>query len=250
VRLILPFAALLPVACSHLSQQAPGRPGPAVSEQPITFLIPSFTDREGNQIKGPSLQEADRHNADLFRRQNAAWLVPDDGPMDIAPVAVRDKFSHRQTVVKLGRLRLDLSLGEEYGLNSRTRTHSRYKLKSQTGATLAQAESILPAVMDEGLSPRVEVYADADYSSVLVIESRDGSETSCLLFTAGPGTNKWSARRVEIPIRETPSPSPMDFSRPSVVCVRDGKIYIDADGALYAIPFEALKEVPPGFIIG
>lgn len=250
MKLLIALAALLPAACSHVSQQAPGRPAPAVSEQPITFPIPSFTDREGNQIKGPSLQEADRHNADLFRRQNAAWLVPADGPMDIEPVAVRDKFSHRQTVVKLGRLRLDLSLGEEYGLNSRTRTHSRYLLRSTSGRTLAEAESILSSGMDEGIGPRVEAYADADHPSVLVIESRDGSETSCLLFTAGPGTNQWSARRVEIPIRERPFLSPMDFSRPSVVCVRDGKIYFDADGALYAIPFEALKEVPPGFTIG
>jgi hypothetical protein len=224
MNILLPFAALLLAACSHTTYQPP--------------------------VTGPGrdLDAENARNAGDFAREHATFRVAGEIPGDF-PRKEFHTFQKHQTLTSGHGVTLSLSLGAIRSGEQGNRTASRYRLRSATGKILALAESILDSGMNEDSYPGVELFSDPESGDFLIAESRAATGTRCILFTRSAGA--WPVRYVEVPIREEASFSPMHFSRPAIIGLRGGKVYLQTDGATYAIPFDQLKEVTSlGFGIG
>lgn len=234
--------ACLFTSCGHSPQS--GKPI-ADRNEPIWFVPPSISMPDGRVVPFMSVEEANQQNAEIFRRENAAFLTPAVSAGDFARTT-RAGLQRRQTLMHTAGLQLELNLGKEThtapeGTNGH-RTFSRYILKTAAGRILAEAESILAAGLDYEVDPGVSVFSDPAERTLLTMEYRTGSPPRYIIFTAQTEA-AGAVRYVEIPLRVEASVSPMHFSLPNILGIRDGKVYLHEDGQTYAFPLSSLKEV-------
>lgn len=234
--------AWLLASCGHSPQVR--TPIPDRNEQ-IWFVPPSISTPDGRQMPFMSVEEANHQNAEIFRKENAAFRVPSNGAGDFARTTLT-VLQRRQTLVRTAGLQLELNLGTETHTAPEStngyRTSSRYILKSAAGRKFAEAESILAADKGYEVSSGVSIFSDPVERTLLLMEHRQCSMPRYIVFTAQPET-VGTVRYVEIPLRVEASYSPMHLSLPSILGIRDGKVYVREDGQVYAFPLSSLKEV-------
>ena len=191
-----------------------------------------------------SLEEANRHNAEIFQRQNAAFMVPmfSAGTFD---KVTRTKFQGQQTLLRTAGLELELKLGKDTPATSGKngwRTFSRYVLKTSTGRKLAEAESLLSNYEGSEGNLGVSVFSDAAKRTVVIMEHRYGTGPRYILFNA-PTETAGTVRCVDVPLRVEADLSPMHLSLPNILGIREGNIFLQEDGAIFVFPLNRLKEV-------
>jgi hypothetical protein len=235
----LPLLACALAGCGHtLPADKPGWPGP---DDQVGFVPPLVRTSDGETVP-LNLDDTNRRNAEIFRRQNAAFVVPPEsaGPFD--KVATLTKFQRRHTLLRAAGLELGLQLGKlvETSRAGVWRTTSRYVLSTTAGRKLAEAESLLTG--DDGLSDSgVSVFPDVAAKMVLFMEHRHGAPPRYIVLDAKSRTEA-AVHYVEVPLREQASFSPMHFSLPNILGIRDGKVFLREDGQTYAFPIGGLKE--------
>lgn len=231
---IIPAAALLLGACSHTGTQ-PAAVHPLLKDGAQVGFMGMGT--------GLTFEVTDRHNATSFARENAAFRVADESEETFVH-SLHEDFPKQQTILRAGGVSLELKLGElihsgaPEGRNG-YRTGSRYRIRS-AGRTLCEAESILSSEAD--IDAKVYGFTGPESKSFLVMEVRLGAGPRFVLFTSTG--SEWSVRYVEVPVRCTPSASPMAWQLPNILGIRDGRVLLKADGVTYAYPFTSLTEVP------
>lgn len=202
----------------------------------VVLTACATTRREVRDLDFERMQKAEAQFVAEFRAKYARYRVE---ASEIRGGGVRKGVEIGNKGVELDNgMRLELRLGDRTNIGNGHRSGSRYRLRSEKGALLAEAESAFAKQDLPVTKPKADLYLDAVHSELLLFEEQCWTVQRYILFRRrGMDSTLWESVYLRVPKRDSANGI---ANEPHILGLSEHRIFVEQDGMIYAFPVDEL----------